>query len=514
MASQLNRPNVLFIFSDQHSAKALGCNGHPDVKTPHLDRLAKRGVRCQNAIAQNPICTPSRVSWLSGQYCHNHGYYGLSGPQPFKLPSILGHFRLNGYTSAAIGKIHCPANWIEEEVDVFHDPCGSSIGGRDKEYSSFLSERGVEELEDHGALNEFGDKGRQSLDARPSKVSYDESQEGWTVQKTIEFMKSASDSGKPFFAFASLPKPHQCYAPAQEFWDMYDPEKLTLPPNADSDLKGKAPTMKGMVSKFRTADWALFEPKTFEGARRRKLHGYLGNVSHVDHSVGEFTDWLELSGLDDSTIVVYSTDHGEYVCEHGIMEKAPGICSDTVTRIPLIWSWKNKLPENRTVDELIEAVDVSTTLCEMAGIPHLDTSDGKDVSAILKGDSDASPVRSIAVTEFAWSKSVRKGDFRLVYYPKEMFPDDYPDGFGELYNLKDDPWETNNLYFDPAYQETVREIKQDLMDWLITTSRPRTVFPSKSSGHDYETRDYHNFQDRDGKVSVLKTKNQVFGTYL
>lgn len=88
-----DRPNVLFLLSDQHSAKFLGCVGHRDVRTPNLDRLGGEGVRFDNAIAQNPICTPSRVSWLSGQYCHNHGYYSNSGPNPGGLPTILGHFR-------------------------------------------------------------------------------------------------------------------------------------------------------------------------------------------------------------------------------------------------------------------------------------------------------------------------------------------------------------------------------------------------------------------------------------
>jgi arylsulfatase len=87
--SSTQKPNILFILSDQHNAKALGHKSNPDVKTPNLDKLAQEGVRFDNAITQNPICTPSRVSWLSGQYCHNHGYYGLSGPNPEGLPNIL-----------------------------------------------------------------------------------------------------------------------------------------------------------------------------------------------------------------------------------------------------------------------------------------------------------------------------------------------------------------------------------------------------------------------------------------
>ena len=90
-------PNIVFFLSDQHNAKFLGHKGHPNVKTPNIDRLAAEGVRFDNAITQNPICTPSRVCFLSGQYCHNHGYYGLSGPNPRGLPTVLGHFRRAGY---------------------------------------------------------------------------------------------------------------------------------------------------------------------------------------------------------------------------------------------------------------------------------------------------------------------------------------------------------------------------------------------------------------------------------
>ncbi|RKY64075.1 MAG: hypothetical protein DRP99_02825 [Candidatus Latescibacterota bacterium] len=124
------RPNVLFIISDQHNAKVLGHKGHPDVKTPNLDRLAAEGVRFENAITQSPIGTPSRVSFLSGQYPHNHGYYGLSGPRPRGLPTVLGHFRRAGYRTAAVGKIHCPEYWVEDDSDLYLETCeGCSVGG-------------------------------------------------------------------------------------------------------------------------------------------------------------------------------------------------------------------------------------------------------------------------------------------------------------------------------------------------------------------------------------------------
>src|SRR5215510_12729300 len=116
------RLNVLQVISDQHLATCMGVEGHPQAITPHMDRLAAGGVRFTRAYTQNPICTPSRTSVLSGQYCHNHGYYGLSGPRPARLPSFLSHFRGRGYRTAGIGKLHTPddpADWLTDHVDLY-----------------------------------------------------------------------------------------------------------------------------------------------------------------------------------------------------------------------------------------------------------------------------------------------------------------------------------------------------------------------------------------------------------
>ena len=509
-------PNVLFILSDQHNAKVLGHKGHPDVKTPNIDRLASEGVRFDNAITQNPICTPSRVSWLSGQYCHNHGYYGLSGPRPNGLPSILGHFRRNGYRTGAIGKIHCPEYWVEDDSDFFHETCGTSIGGRSRKYAAYLDERNLTNLEDHGSMQEFGKAGQQTVEGRASKVSYDDGQEGWIAKESAGFMKECAKDGVPFFLHVSLPKPHQCYTPAQQFWDLYDESKLTLPPNADYEMKGKAPHLKSQAEGWRSRDWQLFEPKTFEAGRLRKLHGYLGNVSHVDYAVGELVDFLDKQGLSEDTIVVYSSDHGDYACEHGIMEKAPGICSDAITRIPHIWRWPGKISAGKVADELVETVDFSATVCGLAGIEPLETSDGKDIAHLLRGESGE--VHNVACTEFAWSKSLRKGDYRFVYYPKEMFPDEYPEGFCELYDIKKDPWEMTNLAFDPSYKDRVAEMIDELARWLITTTRPTTVLPSPGASdldNTYQaiTR-YGNQVTLDGKLNPKQIMAMRFRNYI
>jgi arylsulfatase len=505
-------PNVVFILSDQHNAKAMSCLGHPDVKTPHLDSLAADGVRFDACTTANPICTPSRVSLLSGQYCHNHGYYGLNGPTPQGLPSLPGHFRGAGYRTAAFGKIHCPGTWIIDDTDVFHDCTGTSVGGRSKEYAAYLAERGLTELEDHGGMREFGTRGNQTVDARPSKVSYRDGQEGWIATKSIEFMQECTSADTPFFLHVSFPKPHQCYTPAQEFWDLYDESSLTLPPNIDYPMDLKAPHLKAMAEHFRSGEWTLFEPRTFEAGRLRKLHGYLGCVSHTDHAVGEIVDWLDASGLADNTIVVYSSDHGDYACEQDVMEKAPGTCADAITRVPLIWRWPGAIRSGEVIGEVVETVDIANTLCALTGLPLMETADGQDLSAVLCDGAEA-PTDRLGVTEFAWSKSVRKGPWRLVTYPREMFEDDYPDGFGELYNLDDDPWEMHNRYFDSGHAGIVRELERDLLEWLITTERPATIHGSKLSEQESPQNDvyYGHRLNKDMKMHYDRIKGAVKG---
>jgi arylsulfatase A-like enzyme len=512
MTEETPLPNILFILSDQHNAKVLGHQGHPDVRTPNLDRMASEGVRFGCAITQNPICTPSRVSWISGQYCHNHGYYGLSGPDPSGLPTVLGHFRQAGYRTAAIGKIHCPENWVERDSDVFHETCGCSVGGRSAEYADYLEARGLSELEDHGALGEFGERGVQSVEGRPSKVSYADGQEGWIVRKTMEFMGSCAKQGTPFFAHVSLPKPHQCHTPAKEFWDLYDEARLTLPPNADYEMQGKAPHLRQAAEHWRRGAWQLFEPKTFEAGRLRKLHGYLGSVSHVDHAVGELLDWLDETGLSGDTIVVYSSDHGDYACEHGIMEKAPGICADAITRIPMLWRCPGRFKAGHAAHEIVEAVDLANTLCALAGLEAMETADGRDISHLLRGGSGE--VRAIGVTEFAWSKSVRMGPYRLVYYPREMFAAQYPDGFGELYDLDADPWEMHNLYFKADYADLVQRIRAELLDWLVTTTRPATIHPAVSETSAQSELHYHHAVNPDGKTHPDRIRSSRTTNYL
>jgi choline-sulfatase/uncharacterized sulfatase len=497
------KPNVLFIISDQHHAKCLGHAGHPQVRTPHLDRLAREGVRFANAVTNNPICTPSRMCYLSGQYAHNHGYYGLSGQHPGGLPTVFGHFRQAGYRTGAIGKIHCPAGWVEADTDVFLEAYAKLTPSNHSPYDDYLCGLGLERDRDDNLLQEQGPDARyQTVEGRPSRLPYEHSVEGWCVKEARRFIRESN--GQPWFLQVSLPRPHEIYAPAREFWDLYDHERIWLPPNTDAKLENKSPHLRAARASYERPAGMLFEPKTYDALRRRKQHGYLGCVTQVDRAVGDLLDTLDAAGLTWNTVVVYSTDHGDYASEFGILEKAPGICGDAICRIPTLWRWPGRFPAGRVSAAITETVDLAPTLCSLCGLGPMPTADGLDLAPILRGGEGAA--HSIGVTEHPWSKAVLKGDWRLVHYPRGFFGPDAPEDFGELYNLAEDPWEMRNRYDDPACRDKVAELRRDLLDWIVSTTRVKTILPGvparvKDAGTGDGAFTFRQHQDSDGKLS-------------
>ncbi len=471
-AGDPNRPNILFLFTDQHNARCMSIAGHPDVKTPNLDALAREGVMFTRAFCQNPICTPSRTSFLSGLYCHNHGHYGNSGPKPDRLLSLFSHAKAHGYRTGVFGKIHTPEDWIEPHLDDESDLMKTGGGG----YKEYIDKLGLAHLR-----NDFPEhKGRagQPLDARPARLPFEHIYESYVTQRLISFLRS-QPKGQPFCAWLTLPRPHQEYTPAKEFWDMYDDRKLTLPPNADDPLTDKSPqTLQRLVQ--RRPNWAGWytEPKEWEHGRRRVLRGYYGCVSMVDACMGLVMKELKALGMDENTIVIYSADHGDFAGEHGIIEKAPGLAYDAITRIPFIWRWRGRIPEGKVCEELVESVDFLPTVCRLAGLPVPAQCDGYDITKMLQGDP--APVREAAFTENPWGKCIRKKDWKLTHYPRQMYPGMTED-VGELYDMVADPWEMKNLYRDPAQQERIAQLRRELTDWLITTTHIVTMNPPAAS---------------------------------
>ncbi len=372
------KPNILFLMGDQHHAACLGTAGHDIVKTPNLDKLASEGTRLSSAYCQNPICTPSRMCFLTGQYAHNHGYYGLRGPLPHQLPNMFSELKKEGYHTGAIGKVHLPDDWIEGDTDFFAE---------------------------HNAIEAVG-------------LNY--------------------------------------------------PDPLPMPPTWLTQGEGKLYPVRRLAEEHRKNPPCDFEPETFEAFMQRKLRGYYGNVTHTDWCMGEVIKMLEAQGLRDNTIIVYTSDHGDFACQYGLAEKAPGISSDAIGRIPFIISFPPSIPQNVVRDQLVESIDLWPTLSSFAGLEVKAMWDGKDVSDIIVNDGPG--VRSAAYTENPFTRCMTTKDWRMTCQPDTLFPNDPVRG--ELYNRAEDPWEQNNLYHDPKYKDLICALKSEMLTWLTTTLRP------------------------------------------
>ncbi|MEI6873695.1 MAG: sulfatase-like hydrolase/transferase [Spirochaetota bacterium] len=509
------KPNLLFLFSDQHSARTLGCYGNAEVRTPHLDRLARDGVRFTNACTNNPICTPSRMSFLSGQYPHNHGYWGLQGRNPSSLPNLFSHFRRHGYTTGWAGKSHTPPLWLSQSCDFFADAMGyekiTSIqetgmfqglqGRSDDDYSLYLERKGLLDRREDKILKEqyerFGQTMGQGVDAKCSTLPEDETVEAWIASQTEGFIEAARTSRKPFAFWMTMPHPHQTYAPAKRFWELYDEASLTLPPNADDPMEGRHRISREMQRYFQDSmDWRLYKPDDWESSRRRVLRGYYACVSQVDDAIGRVLGRLDALGIREDTIVVYSSDHGDFAGEHGMIEKAPGIGFGCITRIPFICSYPS-LPKGAVRDSMIESVDFLPTVCALAGLPPPDWVDGVDLTPALMGNAS---VKDFAVTENPLSKTIHTKKYKLTQYLPEMCGGA---SFGELYDLHEDPWELRNLYSDEGYRKVLHELQSEIYGWLIRTSRHVTMNPAPLvwRGTDYHSWDVADqLYDEDGLI--------------
>ncbi|MDA8294964.1 MAG: sulfatase-like hydrolase/transferase [Actinomycetota bacterium] len=425
------------------------------------------------------MCTPSRVSFLAGQYCLNHGYYGLSDPRvpgpPGNpaLPSLFSELRHSGYKTGVIGKTHTPANWIEPHVDRLLDCAGFLAQDA---YGAYLDERGLGADRDDRMLQEhfarYGERKGQGLDARVSRLRLEDSVEAWVAAEATRFIRD--NRHEPWAAWVSFPRPHQVWTPAREFWDLYRDVEL-LPPSVDDPLIDKPPHQaKIRDQKVTNGDW-YFEPEGPTAGLRRVLHGYYALVSQTDHFVGALLDCLEELDLVGESLVVYTADHGDFAGEHGFIEKAPGVGYDAITRVPYVWSWPGTLPASAVCDSLVEAVDFLPTVCRLLDLPAPTSVDGLDLSAALSGSR--APLRPFVVSENPWVKAVRTTQWKLVEYPRPLFPD-IDHRVGELYNVAEDPWELTNRYHDASTSGVVEELRSQLYDWLVTTRRVRTAQPA------------------------------------
>ena len=447
--NSIQPPNVLFIAVDDLN-DWLGCmHGHPNAKTPNLDKLAARGVLFQNAHCQAPLCGPSRASLMTGLRPSTTGIYGMIDDDRIRednevtadIVFLPEYFQQQGYHTMGIGKLfheHAPDGVFDES------------GGRAKGFGPLPEERFV--------WQGFGPEGygRTSTDwgAFPAQDSLmpDHASAQWAIERLQR------DYSQPFFLAVGFLRPHVPLYVPQPWFDLYPASTLTMPPYRADDLEDVPEVARQIndLPMMPTTDWAI---KTNSWADI--VQGYLACVSFVDHQIGELLEALDNSAYADNTIIVLWSDHGYRLGEKGTFAKH--CLWEEATHAPLLMAGPG-VPAGKVVNEPVELLSIYPTLLELSGLPPYTRNEGRSLVPLMQGENSDSAW--YALTTYGMNNhGVRTKDFRYIRYE---------DGSEELYDHTIDPQEWNNVAQDVKYQSDKKQLKA----YLPATNTPWTTHSS------------------------------------
>ena len=440
------RPNVLLLMSDDLAA-TLGCYGHPQAKTPNLDALAKRGVQFNRAYCQFPHCNPSRSSMMSGlrpgttRVTNNEDNLYTNIPDVLTLPH---HFRNNGYATARCGKIfHLGVPTGLESMD---DPQAWDFG------TPFKSELPFPPKQDSAVKVKSGKK--QGLGWQEIPGEDDQLVDGVFAKTAIEWL-GKRDKDKPFFLAVGFHRPHLPLVAPAKYFDLYPFESITLPEApADDEADIPAPARNGAVPGYTLT--------ATPEQRRAAIRAYLACVSYVDAQAGRLLDAIKQMGLDDNTIILFTSDHGWHLGEHGLWHKRS--LFEESARVPFIMHTPGMKTAGQRSDSLIELLDVYPTLCDLCDVPAPKHLQGQSLRPLL--DTPSASIHDYAFTQARrgkdaefWGRTVRTARWRCTEW------DEGENGI-ELYDHDNDPHEYTNLANDPKHAATRKEMRQILADKL------------------------------------------------
>ena len=481
-------PNILFIMTDQQRWDCVGANGNELIKTPNMDRLAAGGANFTHMFVQSPVCVPSRASFFTGRYPHTHR--NRVNYTPLSRTEVLMQARLKeaGYATAAIGKLHLwPPTVAEAKRTGFdfvelHDAVSSL--DRFSDYFSWWKANDPDASKfRYRALAKDIQPGKNPFRAR---IADKYSETTWVGQRTRYYLKMLASQDKPFFIFSSFWKPHSPFETVVPFDRMYDDIEIPLPkPTSLADIKRLPIPLQKLILRGR--------PR-YEMDRTQLqwiYRSYYGAISQIDREVGLILEALEQTGQTDDTIVVFSSDHGDQLLEHGLMGK--NCFFDPSVRVPLMIRHPKKVKPGKH-DVLVESVDVLPTIFELCDLEEpYECQGGSLVPLITDSDKKYIPHQAIfsenVIPEVITSgsldfffekrrgiKGVRHPDAKMVRTHRWKY-NFYPDGYAELYDMKNDPGEYANLSGKKEFADVEREMKDRILHWLITAGETDQIAP-------------------------------------
>ncbi|MCP3935119.1 MAG: sulfatase [Actinomycetia bacterium] len=439
------------MLTDDHAAHAIGCYGSVVNETPHIDEIARNGGRFDNCFVTNSLCAPSRAAILTGSYSHVNGVYGLFTPFDASQPTFISQLREAGYKTAMIGKWHMGHG-------EGHDPQGFDYwdvvpGQGDYWNPRFLTEDGIHKVEGYAT--------------------------DIITDKTIEWVDSLDDDD-PWCVLVWHKAPHRPWEPKPEhaelfaddvpvpstFWDDYSTRSTSARRAAmrvadhmsEQDLKQSPP--EGLTYD-ESAVWKY----------QRYMQDYLACVHSIDENVGRITDWLRDRGDFDDTMLIYSSDQGFFLGDHGWFDKR--LMFEESLRMPFVVSYPNRVEAGSVFDGIVSNVDMAQTILDAAGVEHDPQMQGRSFWPELSGNPVEQPAEGLYYRYWEHDDIFHKAPahygyrtarHKLIYY--------YNEGFGlpvtsfftyppewELYDLESDPEELKNVYDDPDYAEIREELK-------------------------------------------------------
>ncbi|MDP9372441.1 MAG: sulfatase-like hydrolase/transferase [Chloroflexota bacterium] len=482
------RPNILFICTDQQRYDALGCYGNEHISTPAIDGLAEEGVLFEQCYVQNPVCAPSRASLLTGRYPHAHGLWANGVALPEGETLFTRALADAEYDCGLIGKLHLAACYQgrteprhDDGFHVFewaHDP---THGSPENACHRWLEEHHPD-LYAAAMVNGPGRRGHDPVgfDTLPTEAHYSR----WVGERTIDFLRQGRRADRPFFLMANFYDPHHPFVAPPEYRDRYDPAALPRPIGGPDDLADRPPILAAASRKSYAGIARGFAEYSPEGIQEI-IAAYYAMVTLIDDEVRRILAALDDLGLAENTLVVFTSDHGEMLGDHGLLLKGP-LMYEGAVRVPLILRWPGQLPAGTRRAELVQWIDLCATVLEAAGTPPLAGDQGQSLLPLARGDADA-PGRGWALCEYRDSghpydppvhvTMLRRGRHKLIVH-HGLPATDRARG-GELYDLAADPRELHNLWDDPAAAPIRVELQRMLLDVLVATedrSQPREAY--------------------------------------
>lgn len=447
----MGKPNILVIQADQHRYDCLGCTGNPDVRTPNIDAIAYDGTVYENAFCPYPVCTPSRFSFLTGLYVHQHMGWSNHCTVPAGLPTFPKILREAGYRTKAVGKMHFTPTYLDVGFDEMLLAEQHGTGRYDDDYHRYLRDHDlVDEIDLIDQERVYRRRAPQvyndTLGAMVSNLDEEHHVTTWVGRHAVETLFSWEGGGN--LLMASFVPPHHPYVPPVPWHDMYDPAILTLLPGY---------TERCDSSDLRYSDGFFPNDQWTEGQLRRVMAYYYASISQIDHWVGRMIDTLRAKDLYDNTVIVYNSDHGEYLGHRHMIGKGNRMY-ESLIRVPTIVKLVGEREREATSQDLVNTTDLAPTLLAAAGCERMADMSGRDLSS----DSDGRDV--------VFAESSRGQEYMARSKTRKLLLCE-DDAFSSFFDLELDPEETTNLIKDPAYQDIIKNLKDALSRWILFETR-------------------------------------------